>query len=68
MNRHNNGQTAIAADGHASRLKMPPYAPGTTMTTFGDIGDIRGDNVNSQWQPSGSVQMYVRQLNSSPGF
>jgi prepilin-type N-terminal cleavage/methylation domain-containing protein len=69
MNRHNNTQTGIAADGHVARLKMPPYTPGVTLTTFGDLGDIRGDNADSQWQPSGSVQMYIRQVNTTPqGF
>ena len=69
MNRHSNGQTAVAADGHASRLKMPPYNAGVTLTSFGDLGDIRGDSANSQWQPSGTVQLYIRELNTSPqGF
>jgi len=68
MNRHNNGQTAVVADGHAVRLKMPPYSPGVTLTTFGDLGDIRNDAANSQWQPSGTVQLYVREMNSVQGF
>jgi prepilin-type N-terminal cleavage/methylation domain-containing protein len=68
MNRHNNGQTAVAADGHVTRLKMPPYSSGVALTTFGDLGDIRNNAASSQWQPSGSVQLYVREANTVPGF
>ena len=69
MSRHNNGQTGVAGDGHVTRLKMPSFSPGTTLTTFGDIGDIRNDPTDSLWQPSSSVQLYVRQVNTTPqGF
>jgi prepilin-type N-terminal cleavage/methylation domain-containing protein len=69
MNRHNNAETAVAADGHAIRLKMPPFDKSkTALTSFGDLGDIRNDPVNSQWQPSGTVQLYVRELNTVDGF
>ena len=72
MSRHNKGQSAVAADGHAIRLKMPPYTGSGAATTpsagFGDLGDIRDDPVNSQWLPVGNVQLYVREQNTTQGF
>src|ERR1017187_6922126 len=72
MSRHNKGQSAVVADGHAIRLKMPPYTGSGAATPpsagFGDLGDIRGDSVNSQWLPVGNVQLYVREQNTTQGF
>ena len=68
MTRHSGGQTAAAADGHALRLKMPPESTLSTTTGFGDLGDIRGDTTDSQWLPSGTVQLYIREMNSTLGF
>jgi hypothetical protein len=72
VSRHNKGMSAVAADGHAVRLKMPPYsgngAAVPATSGFGDLGDIRGDAVDSQWQPTGTVQLYIRELNTSEGF
>jgi prepilin-type N-terminal cleavage/methylation domain-containing protein len=73
MSRHNYGQTGVAADGHAIRLRMPKYSPGlaTPMPNFGDIGDIRGylgpPTDASQWPP-GSAQLYIREVNTTQGF
>jgi prepilin-type N-terminal cleavage/methylation domain-containing protein len=68
MTRHTGGQTAVAADGHAARLKMPPEETLSSATGFGDLGDIRNDTANSQWTPSVSVQLYIREANSTLGF
>jgi len=67
MNRHNNAQTSVAGDGHAARLKMPPNGTGA-LTTFGDLGDILGDPVNSMWPAAGTVQLYIREQNTTQGF
>jgi prepilin-type N-terminal cleavage/methylation domain-containing protein len=73
MSRHSGGQTAMAADGHAVHIKMPPYNAGqaTPMPNFGGLGDIFGDSGpptgNSGW-PTGPAQLYVREMNSTLGF
>jgi prepilin-type N-terminal cleavage/methylation domain-containing protein len=53
LRRHNNGMTAIAADGHAEWLRTPPYQPGRpSPENFGELGDcFNGDNIisGSSW-------------------
>jgi prepilin-type N-terminal cleavage/methylation domain-containing protein len=67
MNRHNNSQITVVADGHVVRLKAPPYNSGTSLTSFGDLGDIFGDSFNSFWPASGTVQLYIREnVNTTP--
>ena len=68
MTRHSGGQTAVAADGHATRLKMPPQETLSASTGFGDLGDIRNDPTDSQWLPAATVQLYIREMNSKLGF
>ncbi len=68
MIRHMNGQTAVAADCHATRLKMPLCQTLAPATGFGDLGDIYGDPTDSQWQAAPRTQLYVREANSDLGF
>ncbi|MFM8469987.1 MAG: type II secretion system protein [Limisphaerales bacterium] len=45
MVRHQWGMTAVADDGRALWLKMPPFNPGAAAPAdFGDLGDIAGVN------------------------
>ena len=69
MSRHNLGQTAAAADGHATRLRMPPYTPGLTtpMPDFGELGDIFGSSAGSQWNCL-PAKLYVREQPTTAGF
>ncbi len=64
MRRHNGGQMSIAADGHAERLRMPPYQPGRPAPpNFVELGDtvIGVQGAHGNWQNNGPfVKMYMR--------
>jgi prepilin-type N-terminal cleavage/methylation domain-containing protein len=70
MTRHNGGQMAGAADGHAIHIQMPPFTGMTTaMPDFGQIGDIWGSGEPpSQWPAGSNPQLWVRELNTTQGF
>ena len=69
MIRHSGNGLAVAADGHGLRLKMPPYNPGPTIpTTLGDIGDVRSATNGGSWPIPSPVNIWIREVNSQPGF
>jgi prepilin-type N-terminal cleavage/methylation domain-containing protein/prepilin-type processing-associated H-X9-DG protein len=53
--RHNGGFTATAADGHAERVRTPPYQPGAAAPqNFNELGDCSdGVNPASTWRDNG---------------
>jgi len=69
MSRHNYGQSAAAADGHAVHLRMPKFSAGMTtpMPDFGELGDIRGGSTGSGWQCA-PAKLFVRDMNTTQGF
>jgi prepilin-type N-terminal cleavage/methylation domain-containing protein len=71
MSRHNYGQTAAAADGHAVHLRMPKYnskMATTPMPDFGELGDVRGGSTGSGWPAGPATKLYVREMNTTQGF
>ena len=64
MRRHNGGMMSIAADGHAERLRMPPYQPGRPAPpNFVELGDtvIGVQGAHGNWRDNGpSVKMWIR--------
>lgn len=65
MRRHNGGLMAIAADGHAEWLRMPPYQPrsGVVPQNFVDLGDtVTGvQGAHGNWRDNGPrVKLYTR--------
>lgn len=67
MSRHGGDGNAFAADGHATRLEMPDYAPGERPPeTLGDIGDTRTGR--GFWPTPVNVSLYIREVNTATGF
>jgi prepilin-type N-terminal cleavage/methylation domain-containing protein len=71
LNHHKYLPILTAADGHAGRWKVPPYAPGgPTPTFFPGLGDLRVDAppaTPATWT-SPAPDYYMRDLNSPGGF
>jgi prepilin-type N-terminal cleavage/methylation domain-containing protein len=67
MVRHSGDGVAFAADGHSTRLKMPPYQPGSAApASLGDMGDVRtGTGI---WVLPPRVNLYVREVATQQGF
>ena len=64
MRRHDGGQMAIGADGHAEWLRMPPYQPGAPAPqNFVELGDTVTDQQGSHgnWSKNGGrVKLWTR--------
>ena len=67
MVRHHGEGVAFAADGHSTKLKMPPYQPGSPApASLGEMGDTRtGTGI---WVPPPRVNLYVREVATQQGF
>jgi prepilin-type N-terminal cleavage/methylation domain-containing protein len=69
VTRHNNSALAAAADGHTTVLKYAPYSPGTANPKgFIDVGDTHSSSATPMWQPTGTVNLYVREVGTTDGF
>ena len=67
MARHENGSLATAADGHSTRVKMPPFSPGgVAPVSFGEYGDAR-DNLGL-WPTPTPANLFVRDVTTQAGF
>jgi len=67
MVRHGGDGVAFAADGHSTKLKMPPYQPGSPApASLGDIGDARSGS--GIWVVPSRVNLYVREVATQSGF
>jgi prepilin-type N-terminal cleavage/methylation domain-containing protein len=67
MGRHNGDGVAFAADGHSTKLDMPPYQPGQPApASLGTIGDTR--TTTGLWPTPPRVNLYVRDVNTQLGF
>jgi hypothetical protein len=65
MRRHEGGQMAIAADGHATWLRMPPFQPGSGIVpgNFVELGDtVTGQQgAHGNWFTNGPrVKLWTR--------
>ncbi len=64
MRRHSGGMMAIGADGHAERLRMPPYRPGMPQPpNFVELGDTLDgkQGAHGNWYDNGPVvKMWTR--------
>lgn len=63
--RHENGMTAVAADGHAEYLKTPPYQPGrpppNNFLELGDCSDVPNPAAHGIWtQNTPRTKLYTR--------
>lgn len=63
--RHENGMTAVAADGHADYLKTPPYQPGrpppNNFLELGDCSDQPNPAAHGVWtQNHPRTKLYTR--------
>jgi prepilin-type N-terminal cleavage/methylation domain-containing protein len=67
MVRHTGDGVAFAADGHSTKLNMPPYQPGSPApASLGEIGDTRrGTGI---WVLPPRVNLYVREVATQNGF
>jgi len=62
--RHNGGMMCTAADGHAERLRMPPYQPGAPMPMgLRELGDCNSGN-GSLWD-GGQAKLFMRYEHTS---
>ena len=67
MVRHAGDGIGFAADGHSTRLKMPPYQPGSAApASLGQIGDTR--SAAGLWPTPPQVNVYVREVPTQLGF
>lgn len=65
MRRHEGGMMAIAADGHARRLLMPPFQPGSGIVpgNFVELGDTitEQQGAHGNWRTNGPrVKLWTR--------
>jgi len=65
MRRHDGGQMAIAADGHATWLRMPPFQPGSGIVpgNFVELGDTitEQQGAHGNWRTNGPrVKLWTR--------
>jgi len=77
MRRHDGGLMAIAADGHAEWLRMPPYLPGSGKVwgDFLELGDYDGGNnpgAHGNWKTNNPrAKLFCRHSqgrNGNPNF
>jgi prepilin-type N-terminal cleavage/methylation domain-containing protein len=67
MVRHAGDTTAFAADGHSTRVKMPPYQSGAAApATLGELGDTR--SATGLWPAPARVNLFIREVNTQAGF
>jgi len=67
MVRHTGDGVAFAADGHSTKLKMPPYQLGSPApTSLGQIGDTR--STTGLWPLPARVNLFIREVNTQGGF
>jgi prepilin-type N-terminal cleavage/methylation domain-containing protein len=70
MQRHNNGMTGTAADGHAEWLRMPKFSVnGGVPKDLESLGDIAGsDQAGANWPRNNREKLFVRDRNGGGGF
>ena len=67
MVRHGGDCVAFAADGHSTRVRMPPYSAGAAApVSLGELGDTRSST--GLWPPPARATLYVREKNTQLGF
>jgi prepilin-type N-terminal cleavage/methylation domain-containing protein/prepilin-type processing-associated H-X9-DG protein len=64
--RHSGAVVAAAADGHVTRLKMPPLGAGNP-SGYIELGDTRSDPAPS-WTTTSVANLYVREVSTDSGF
>ncbi|MEQ2008834.1 MAG: hypothetical protein ABMA26_18795, partial [Limisphaerales bacterium] len=72
MTRHESGCTATIADGHAERIKLPPFVTGGPVPAdMFDMGDVRGNptggNVPNLFV-STRAKVWFRETTTSAGY
>ncbi|MBI3874845.1 MAG: prepilin-type N-terminal cleavage/methylation domain-containing protein [Verrucomicrobia bacterium] len=69
MVRHSWGMTAVATDGHAEWLRMPPYQPGSPAPAdLLELGDCSDDPAGSLWVANPKTKLYTRMKSGQGGF
>ena len=72
MMRHENGPTATVADGHAERLKLPPFSlGGIAPIDLFELGDVLGNHaggVHPNQFVSTRAKLWMREDTTFPGF
>ena len=69
VTRHNNSALATAADGHTTVLKYAQYSTGVANPKgYTDVGDTHSSSATPMWQPTGAVNLYIREVATSDGF